>query len=404
MSTPEEIAKWREERKKRYPTKANIELRQKAQEERMKRGERLENPKNRFGKKHDRRQMNNYDGKNQQQHQSKDQESKNTNRGRKHSKNHGHFNKNKNTSFSLKQSNKEKITGDKHKLENNIEKIKTEPVEDDDEECNCKIPRFKGTRDLIDYERPKQKKTIQNVLTSLVGMYGSDDETESENDEESVVSENISNSNNQSTSNRRPSVDKINNLENIEVLNQNKDYRKRSLSDSSQEVLSKKTKTSTKKFFPKSENESSEEKLTIKNEVLNEKTESQNKSINELNLQLESSPNKIIGKNSLDSDDEMPEEAPIIKEDLNAYCPKSVTNETPPIASSSFKLKHIKRSTIKDRTKKLLDYSKLKKQRPNTLLEKLLQPDIRHERNVLLQCVRYVVENNFFGTGNNKAL
>lgn len=31
-----------------------------------------------------------------------------------------------------------------------------------------------------------------------------------------------------------------------------------------------------------------------------------------------------------------------------------------------------------------------------TLLEKLLEPDIRHERNVILQCVRYVVQNNFF--------
>ncbi|KAM9328544.1 FMR1-interacting protein NUFIP1 [Pholidichthys leucotaenia] len=32
-----------------------------------------------------------------------------------------------------------------------------------------------------------------------------------------------------------------------------------------------------------------------------------------------------------------------------------------------------------------------------TLLEMLLAPDIRHERNVLLQCVRYVVRNQFFG-------
>ncbi|XP_054915153.1 nuclear fragile X mental retardation-interacting protein 1 [Poeciliopsis prolifica] len=32
-----------------------------------------------------------------------------------------------------------------------------------------------------------------------------------------------------------------------------------------------------------------------------------------------------------------------------------------------------------------------------TLLEMLLAPDIRHERNVLLQCVRYVVRNHFFG-------
>ncbi|KAF7659350.1 hypothetical protein LDENG_00298920 [Lucifuga dentata] len=32
-----------------------------------------------------------------------------------------------------------------------------------------------------------------------------------------------------------------------------------------------------------------------------------------------------------------------------------------------------------------------------TLLEMLLAPDIRHERNVILQCIRYVVRNNFFG-------
>ncbi|XP_030010647.1 FMR1-interacting protein NUFIP1 isoform X2 [Sphaeramia orbicularis] len=32
-----------------------------------------------------------------------------------------------------------------------------------------------------------------------------------------------------------------------------------------------------------------------------------------------------------------------------------------------------------------------------TLLEMLLAPDIRHERNILLQCVRFVVRNEFFG-------
>lgn len=32
----------------------------------------------------------------------------------------------------------------------------------------------------------------------------------------------------------------------------------------------------------------------------------------------------------------------------------------------------------------------------------LLAPDIRHERNVLLQCVRFVVRNNFFGLDQTK--
>ncbi|XP_004577717.2 FMR1-interacting protein NUFIP1 [Ochotona princeps] len=35
------------------------------------------------------------------------------------------------------------------------------------------------------------------------------------------------------------------------------------------------------------------------------------------------------------------------------------------------------------------------------LLEMLLAPDIRHERNVILQCVRYIIKNNFFGLDTN---
>lgn len=47
---PEDIAKWVAERKKRYPTKENIEIRQLQQEEMMKRGERIQKSKNRFGR------------------------------------------------------------------------------------------------------------------------------------------------------------------------------------------------------------------------------------------------------------------------------------------------------------------------------------------------------------------
>lgn len=37
--------------------------------------------------------------------------------------------------------------------------------------------------------------------------------------------------------------------------------------------------------------------------------------------------------------------------------------------------------------------------RKSTLLEKLLAPEIRHERNVILQCLRHIVKKNFFGAG-----
>lgn len=48
--TPEDIAKWLAERKKRYPTKENIGKRQLEQEEMFKRGERIQKSKDRFGR------------------------------------------------------------------------------------------------------------------------------------------------------------------------------------------------------------------------------------------------------------------------------------------------------------------------------------------------------------------
>lgn len=49
--TKEDIDEWLAERKRRYPSKENIALRQKQQEELLKRGERLWKPRDRFGKK-----------------------------------------------------------------------------------------------------------------------------------------------------------------------------------------------------------------------------------------------------------------------------------------------------------------------------------------------------------------
>lgn len=45
----------------------------------------------------------------------------------------------------------------------------------------------------------------------------------------------------------------------------------------------------------------------------------------------------------------------------------------------------------------LLDYAKLRKTSANPFLEKLLQDDIQHERNVILQCVNFIVKNDFLG-------
>lgn len=53
LDNPEEIKKWRDERKKKYPTKENIEKKQAEIKEKIKRGEKM-------GLKRDRRGLNNY--------------------------------------------------------------------------------------------------------------------------------------------------------------------------------------------------------------------------------------------------------------------------------------------------------------------------------------------------------
>jgi hypothetical protein len=50
VNTPEDIAKWIEERKVKYPTKENVQRRYERQEEMLKRGEKIGERKNRFGK------------------------------------------------------------------------------------------------------------------------------------------------------------------------------------------------------------------------------------------------------------------------------------------------------------------------------------------------------------------
>ncbi|XP_065200478.1 FMR1-interacting protein NUFIP1 [Planococcus citri] len=44
-----------------------------------------------------------------------------------------------------------------------------------------------------------------------------------------------------------------------------------------------------------------------------------------------------------------------------------------------------------------------KRYKPPTLLEKLLSSEIKHERNVILQCIRHVVNNNYFNVGESNS-
>lgn len=55
ISTPEDIARWIEERKRKHPSKKNVEKSLQQQEEMIKRGERLQKNNKRFSRKKDER-------------------------------------------------------------------------------------------------------------------------------------------------------------------------------------------------------------------------------------------------------------------------------------------------------------------------------------------------------------
>lgn len=103
---------------------------------------------------------------------------------------------------------------------------------------------------------------------------------------------------------------------------------------------------------------------------------------------------QVVVKHS--SDTEMPEEVKMVKKEPVEEVVEVITKE---IKGRKRKKRQkgnniVKRSVQNERTRDNFPY-KFQKRRV-TLLEKLLENEIRDERNVLLQCVKYVVKNEFF--------
>ena len=278
---------WRAERKRRYPTKENILLRMQAQEERFKRGERIEEPKSKFGEKTSR--------------------------------------------FPNESPSRKRKRGTRKKACPKAEKRKNL----DEIEENSQYKKFKGTSDLVEYRPPSKG-------LSLIADYGSDsDETdEDENQHDQKLGD-------ESTSNPT----KENNTDEGEkICAQEQDQT---------------TSTLDQDTLDGSRAAELDKEMTGK--TINESSHNEGKKV----------------------EDEPPKKTPRHR--------KKRTNKNPNLGEAS------KPIVIPPPIKKsLLDYSKLRRAPQNTLLEKLIQPDIRHERNVLLQCVRYVVTNNFFGIGSAK--
>lgn len=117
--------KWREARRNNFPKRENIEKRQKAQEERNKRGEKLDNSKAKFGRNSDRRRL---------PHKSADR----SNIG----------DKNKEGKRRRRKPNKKVAVVD----------VVTRDDENDEKESdsNNGLPRFKGTSQMKDYKKRKE--------------------------------------------------------------------------------------------------------------------------------------------------------------------------------------------------------------------------------------------------------
>lgn len=331
LSTPEEIEKWREERRRRFPTKENVELRQQIQEAKQKRGERINDPKNRFGRKSDRKKP----GQENNTRDTKIQETKKRRRKRK--------------------------VKPVHEISAGIApSADTEKIHESNEILNGKIPMFQGTSQM--YTSIKVKPT-ENALTGLIGAYGTSDD---ENSDDSESSKNM-----------------LNMVEDQCELPQT--------------------------------NENHLKEIVIENKpsaevIMNISTINESPSTPILPTIDNSIGDSVF---DYDSNNEAPEEELV----------QRIPNETIPIpeqSSATHTTKKQKKDERNASNKRESDEAKQQKKgitrrvrksgldltkryrHQNTMLEKLLQKDIRHERNVLLQCVRYVVENNFFNVGQKK--
>lgn len=283
IESDEDIEKWRAERRKRFPTLVNIQLRQLAQEARMERGERLSASQSRFGRK-----------------------------------NHERDTRERNRDRPMKRSRPTSSTNGKKRIRKRPNKCAGKDGDDGEPK------KMDAEKPLACAEEPEPK---PNALAALC-MYASDTDEEDGADADEAP-----------------------------------------------------TEVPNKEICPS----------VAEPEQINQSIA------------------------TADSDDEPPDEKPIeYKTDFVYPEPKvsleveakttlteqSSAPDTKPIEGNQRTKRRMQPSKELPKRKTLLNLTH-KARRQNTLLEKLLENDIRHERNVLLQCVRFVVSNKYFGVGDS---
>lgn len=332
LETPEDIQKWREERKRRYPTRKNVEQRQQAQAERTKRGELLGDSKSRFGHQRDRRGAPQFGDK----------------QSVKPTKQPQHVNKSK------RRRQRKPIST----LENDGNDC-CDGGGSDGDEVNGKM--FRGTSTMDNYRTTAVTAAkVQNALSCLVGMYASDSDDNDSDD-----------SNNGNTDAFIIS----------EHLDAKKEIQEVSVPEMQQIVDETAADNQVEAYAP---NVAAATELNVEIAIVEDEAN-------------DDGDNEAPEEQPVQRMTELPPADPIVS---STNCQAESTDSKPrkrqrkrngPTSSNNESGKKPKPTTLLDLSKRYRNQ--------NTMLEKLLQKDIRHERNVLLQCVRHVVQNRFFGIG-----
>ncbi|PNF35012.1 hypothetical protein B7P43_G12137 [Cryptotermes secundus] len=349
--SPEDIAKWIADRKRLYPTKEHVAQRQAEQEEKLKRGERLGEIKNRFGRNSvsfnsgGRRGTGGGFGR----------------RGRGRGRGHPY------RSFPCANSNSGAMDKTRKRLQLEI------AHEVEDNVCR-KLPPFPGTAAFSDV-----------MVAASIGEGGSDEDHGQFSDSEWEAAGSVAPSN-------------------IHVP-----------------VVSKALSSLMGLYASESEGEEGKVSPTcvLSHTRMEEAVPCDSSGVN--NVDVEGSRTIITTfhkqhehSSKCSGSDSGPDEAPILRESRsNTFLTCVESHEHRGTAENTRRRRrHHKHSSCKkvnspatekrdnmnnerNSINKLLHV----RQRKLTLLEKLLSREIRHERNMVLQCVRYAIQNNFF-TGN----
>ncbi|KAL3282865.1 hypothetical protein HHI36_006025 [Cryptolaemus montrouzieri] len=303
LNTPEDIARWLEERKARYPSRENVEKRYLKQEELLKRGVKIGERNNRFGK--DKTRLTRQD-------------------------------------FVTRQKERLKFLKKKNdKIDKAVKKYQPKSLIDDKSDWNGSMFPFRGLKELFSEEEEEKSKIsdiedenwgakasnvdsfvkVNASLGALMGAYASDYTDDEEVEINKVKPVQIKTTDNiNSEQNLSTNIDL-----NVEISGDNE-------INGDEAPLEMKIERVT----PVLEEKEVKETHTVEEKISSRKRNRKRK------------PNNI---------------------DLN-FKRQKVSNDKFP-------------------------YQNFKK-RKLTLLEKLLDSEIRRERNILLQCVKFVVDNNFF--------